>query len=68
MENKNEQKKEKSNLEIALLVAWQAFYLIWMVYDWGHKRGLKKGLELGKVEATAKTAAKVAQSVPIVKP
>lgn len=67
MENKQNE-KEKSNLEIALLVAWQAFYLIWMVYDWGHKRGLKKGLELGKVEASAKEAAKVAQSVPIAKP
>lgn len=67
MENKQNE-KEKSNLEIALLVAWQAFYLIWMVYDWGNKRGLKKGLELGKVEASAKTAAKVAQSVPIAKP
>lgn len=66
MENKNEQKKEKSNLEIFLMVVGQAIYLIWMVYDWGHKRGFQKGLELGKVEATAKTAAKVAQSVPIV--
>lgn len=66
MENKKE--REKSNLEIFLMVVGQALYLIWMVYDWGRKNGLKVGVEMGKVEATAKTAAKVAQSVPIVKP
>lgn len=59
--------KEKSNLEIFLMVVGQAIYLIWMVYDWGRKNGLKVGVELGKAEATAKTAAKVAQSTPIVK-
>ncbi len=45
--------KEKSNLEIFLMAVGQAIYLIWMVYDWGHKNGLKVGVELGKVEATA---------------
>jgi len=65
---KEENKKEKSNLEMLLLIIWQAFYLCWMIYDWGHKIGHKKGLELGKVEATAKAAAKTAQSVPIVTP
>lgn len=65
MENK--QNKEKSNFDIFLMVVCQTIYLIWMIYDWGRKNGLKVGVEMGKVEATAKTAAKVAQSVPIVK-